>query len=29
VLNFTWRQLQDDPDWVIRCIRTAVTMHQS
>lgn len=24
VLNFTWRQLQDDPDWVISCIRSAI-----
>lgn len=24
VLNFTWRQLIDDPDWVISCIRTAL-----
>jgi very-short-patch-repair endonuclease len=24
VLNFTWRQLQDDPAWVIRCVRRAL-----
>ena len=24
VLNFTWRQLVDEPDWVISCIRTAL-----
>lgn len=24
VLNFSWRHLVDDPDWVIRCIRSAV-----
>jgi very-short-patch-repair endonuclease len=24
VLNFTWRQLTEDPDWVIGCIRAAL-----
>lgn len=24
VLNFTWRQLTDDPDWVIGCVRRAL-----
>jgi len=24
VLNLTWRQLVDDPDWVLDCVRTAL-----
>lgn len=24
VLNFTWRQVEDDPEWVISCIRRAL-----
>lgn len=24
VLNFTWRQLQDDPEWVLACVRAAL-----
>jgi very-short-patch-repair endonuclease len=26
VLNFTWRQILDDPDWVIDCIRRALAL---
>lgn len=24
VLNFTWRQLQDNPEWVLACVRSAL-----
>lgn len=29
VLNFTWQQVADDPDWVIGCVRRAVKMQPS
>ena len=24
VLHVTWRQLQDDPEWVLACVRAAI-----
>lgn len=26
ILNFTWRQITEDPDWVAECIRTALEL---